>query len=235
MTLPSPIFRALRNIIYPLIPIRHRLAFTYWVYRFAGRVEPELLNIHIITSQHSVAIDVGANIGLWSYGLSRLFSQVHSFEANKDIAADLQSSSKSNIHLEICGLSSQEGEATLYIPLQGEIRLTGWASLRRGNCPDTSVHIEKKVQLKTLDSFKIQGVSFIKIDTEGHELEVLRGATETIVSNQPLLLIEVMERNHNEILSYFRQINYEELTLQNPSHFEQLLTMRLYGPKATCI
>jgi hypothetical protein len=87
------------------------------------------------------------------------------------------------------------------------------------------------VQLKTLDSFGIENVSFVKIDTEGHELEVLRGAVQTMSSNRPVAIIEVMDRNRAEITSYFKNLDYEELLLNSPSHIKNLLTMRLYAPK----
>jgi hypothetical protein len=74
-------------------------------------------------------------------------------------------------------------------------------------------------------------VSFVKIDTEGHELEVLRGAVQAMNSSRPVPIIEVMDRNLAEITSYFKDLDYEELPLNSPSHVENLLTMRLYAPK----
>ena len=163
--------------------------------------------------------------------MSRVFRHVYAFEANEDVTIDLKSTNRRNIQLEICGLSSAKGEATLFVPLRDNVTLTGWASLQQGNCPDTDRHIEKKVQLRTLDSFGIDGVSFIKIDTEGHELEVLRGAIHTMTKNRPVAIIEVMDRNHEGVTDYFEQLDYEELPLNNPSQVVNLLTMRLYGPK----
>jgi len=231
MKIPRFAYRGLRKAVNTLAPSSQRLALTYWVCRLGGKVEPELLNLRKIASSRNVAIDVGANCGLWSYGMSREFARVYSFEANEDVAANLKSSNSPKIHLEICGLSSTAGEATLYIPMQESVKLTGWASLQSGNCPDTSRHTEKTVQLKTLDSFGIENVSFIKIDTEGHELEVLRGAVQTMNSNRPVAIIEVMDRNRESIMDYFKQLDYEELPLNNPSKFKNLLSMRLYGPR----
>jgi FkbM family methyltransferase len=235
MKIPRPVYRGLRKYIHPLIPPRQRLGFTYWVCRLAGKIEPELLNLEYITRtlRKGTAIDVGANCGLWSYGMARVFRRVYAFEANEDVATDLRSSQHRNIQLEICGLSSAKGEATLFVPFKDNVKLTGWASLQHGNCPDTDRHIEKKVQLKTLDSFGIEGVSFIKIDTEGHELEVLRGAIGTITTNRPVAIIEVMDRNREGVSDYFQQLDYEELPLNNPSQVQNLLTMRLYSPKST--
>lgn len=225
------VYRSIQKFVRPVVPRAQRLAVNYWACRLTGNVESELLNIRHIAQNPTAAIDVGANCGLWSYGMSRVFTRVHSFEANEEVAGDIKLSHNAKIQLQICGLSSREGEATLYIPLKDEIKLTGWASLQSGNCPETSQHIEKKVQLRTLDSFAITGVSFIKIDTEGHEVEVLRGGTQTMASNRPIAIIEVMDRNREEVTAYFQELNYEELPLDSPSHVEHLMTMRLYVPK----
>ena len=51
---------------------------------------------------------------------------------------------------------------------------------------------------RRLDDYEFSNVGFIKIDVEGHEHEVLEGATITIKRNMPNLLVE-MEEKHNKI------------------------------------
>jgi hypothetical protein len=46
-----------------------------------------------------------------------------------------------------------------------------------------------------LDDFGFQECSFLKIDVEGHEVEVLQGAIETIARTRPRILIEVRGKN----------------------------------------
>jgi hypothetical protein len=48
----------------------------------------------------------------------------------------------------------------------------------------------------TLDSLGLTGVTFVKLDIEGHELHALRGARETIRRDRPTLLLELEERHH---------------------------------------
>jgi Methyltransferase FkbM domain len=52
------------------------------------------------------------------------------------------------------------------------------------------------VQVKRLDDLGLDNVGLIKIDVEGHELAVLRGAAHTLRRHQPTLVIEAEERHH---------------------------------------
>src|SRR5205085_3620821 len=113
-----------------------------------------------------------------------------------------------NIEIERVGLSSKSGDATLYIPVLNGLALTGWASLAPGNCPDTAEHFTKAVKVTTLDSYHLDRVSFIKIDVEGHELHVLRGAQRTLMESQPTVLVEIKEPNREAVFRFFSAINY---------------------------
>lgn len=58
--------------------------------------------------------------------------------------------------------------------------------------------------LLTIDSFQIPDLSVIQLDVEGHELEALRGAAETIRSSHPLIMIEDNNDNCREFLHSHR-------------------------------
>ena len=68
--------------------------------------------------------------------------------------------------------------------------------------------------LKSIDSFNIQQVDFIKIDVESYEYEVLKGAENTIKTNKPILGIEILKKyqpNHTEIVQYVKSLGYEKI------------------------
>jgi len=72
------------------------------------------------------------------------------------------------------------------------------------------------VQQKTLDSFVFEDVDYIKIDVEGHELKVLQGATNTIKTYNPLIVVEEngsavlwKKGKPNEAIDYLSSLNYK--------------------------
>lgn len=90
--------------------------------------------------------------------------------------------------------------------------MSGWGSLDPDNCPDAVDFATLGVPLRTLDSFELSDVGFIKIDAEGHELQVLQGASATITLCKPNLLIEV-RRNEASVYALMRSLGYEACRL----------------------
>lgn len=98
----------------------------------------------------------------------------------------------SPVVVEAVGLSSRDGIA--------ELRMTvddlGRSTLHTDNTLDAVGTIETlRVPIRTLDSYNLSNVGFIKIDVEGHEMDVLHGAEATLRRNRPNLLIEVEDRH----------------------------------------
>lgn len=206
--------RVLNRLLYPLLPRSNRLPFLYLLQRLDGSAEPELISLDALCRDRRVAIDVGANEGLFSYRLSKLFQKVHAFEVNQEVLENLIAYQARNIEIHSVGLSSESSELTLHIPVLKGRPLTGWASLTPGNCPDTSEHLTKRVQTSPLDALCVTEVSFIKIDVEGHEMEVLKGARQTISRDRPLVLLEVREQNRCEIEAFFGRLGYRAASFE---------------------
>lgn len=134
-----------------------------------------------------VVFDVGANVGQWTkLALSvNPAIQVHCFEPGAGAFTELaRSSFPSNVVLNNFGLGSTKSEVLLYTV--GEAAGTNSLYQRHGVEEfDSVVHATETVRLDTLDSYchthNIHQVDFLKIDVEGHELQVLRGAHEMLV------------------------------------------------------
>lgn len=224
-----------RKFVHPLVPKTARLPFNYRLHLLTCGIEPELLHLEAICTEGGTAVDIGANAGLYSYRMARIFSKVYAFEINEGVAADLVAYPSGNIQVINSGLSSDEGDVTLYIPVLNGIPLHGWASLRSGNCPDTQTHITKTVHVQPLDSYSLSDVSFIKIDVEGHEVEVLRGAVKTISASRPVVLVEVKESNVELVASFFQAIDYREEFLETLCGVKGAPENRIFVPRTRLV
>ncbi len=208
--------RFARKFVTPRLPPKMRLPLRYWIHIKGEAHENELEYIaSFLPKRSGVAIDVGANEGMFSYALAKHFDKVCAFEANDMLTENLSACSSHNIEVLNQGLSSQVGSATLYIPLRGTVPLVGWASFEAGNCPGVHEHIQKLVQITTLDSFQLDDVGFIKIDVEGHEFEVLKGAHKTISKSRPTILVEVKDDKLKLVTDFFHGMSYRMTRLED--------------------
>jgi FkbM family methyltransferase len=134
------------------------------------------------------AVDVGAHRGLWSYWISRRASEVHAFEPNPDLYAYLARARMRAVRAYEVALSDAEGSAVLSIPEGGRPG--------RGTIVDAVGTGVARVATQPLDAYALADVGFMKVDVEGHEEAVLRGAAHTLRTCHPNLLVEIEER-HN--------------------------------------
>lgn len=140
-------------------------------------------------------VDVGANIGSWSIRAAKLFRQVFVFEPDKNVSALLRATMPGNVVVHAVALSDHSGVAQLSVPLLDGKEVATRASLQSDANPGFS-EVRREVSTATLDSYRLHGISVIKIDVEGHEAFVLDGAKETIARERPVLIVEVEERHH---------------------------------------
>jgi FkbM family methyltransferase len=210
----NEILGKLKRSIVAVAPPVYKLPILYQSQLLKKSCENELRHLDKILSGKNVAIDIGVYEGWFSYAMSKLFLKVYSFEINGEIARNLTACTE-NVELVTVGCSSTCQDAILYIPIVDGLPQFGWASLEPGNHPDASSHIEKSVQIRPLDDFDIQGVDFIKIDVEGHELEVLKGAFKTISSNMPVILVEIKDKNVDSVTEFLSGIGYNRKKLED--------------------
>jgi FkbM family methyltransferase len=219
-----------RRLLTPFVPARKMLPYTFWLHKLAGAAEPELLHLDEFIAATGTAIDVGANVGFYTYALSRRFKHVYAFEINEGITGPIAQYNPGNIELIYCGLSSSEGTARFYIPVSGGIPQAGWASLYRDNLPGAEKLIERDVRVAPLDEFKISAVDFIKIDVEGHEIEVLKGAAATIEASRPIVLIELKKEHVETVDDWFRNLDYKHCRLEDFNDVPGLRSNHIYVP-----
>jgi FkbM family methyltransferase len=214
----SKIYQKIKSIaarICPHLPGPWQLPLLCGVFRHTTDDEREAFSLDLIGPCEGKAVDIGANYGLYCLPLSKVYSTVIAFEPNTRVAAPLRNAKLKNVQVIHEGVSSAHGQAILHIPVSKGVILSGWASLEDQNAADSDSVIDLAVTINTLDSHAIDQVRFIKIDVEGHELEVLHGAEQTIRKYKPHLLIEIQDKHLPAIRSLLANWAYTETTLQN--------------------
>lgn len=187
-------------------------------WRFLKWGEPEIQWLDRLVDPSKTALDIGANLGLYSYFLRKYAREVHCWEPNPELQKILQSAFGDSLKLHPYGLSSEEGTATLSFPILDGVQYHGWGSLEK-EFPEHSQVISHQVPLKTLDTVELPPVGFIKIDVEGHELSVLKGAMQILSNDHPKLLIEIEEQHAGsqvqETFKLLESLGYQASHLQN--------------------
>ena len=157
--------------------------------------EPELTLLPSLCDPGRYSVDVGASMGLYTMHLLGYSAGCVSFEPRSTHAAELRrifANSRPPVRVEQVGLSDRAGVASMRV-VDSDL---GRSTIEPANRLEDGdrIHTEE-VPIRTLDSFELPAVGFIKIDVEGHEESVLRGAVETLKKYRPNLLIEMEERH----------------------------------------
>ena len=135
----------------------------------------------IYVKQRGVALDIGANVGLWSRGLCKNFRTVVAFEPVamfrecliRNVVAD-------NLQVKDFALGDKRTQATMIIT-EGN---TGHTHID----PDTLGTGDTEVY--RLDDLELDEVDYIKMDCEGYEYRILQGAEQTIKQCRPVVVVE---------------------------------------------
>jgi FkbM family methyltransferase len=124
--------------------------------------------------QWRVCLDIGSNIGQWTRPLAKRFKSVVCFEPNPNFRECFNKNiQEKNVLLWPYGLSDKEHKA-------------------KQDFNSTVLHEEDgDIDCRTLDSFGLTNVDFVKIDVDGFEIPLLNGARETLSKNDPVINIEM--------------------------------------------
>lgn len=194
-------------------------------YIYFGFIEVSREMLYSQIKNGDVVLDVGANIGETSLNIANIVGDkgcVHSFEpfpeTFESFQHNLSLNNFSNIKVNRVGLGDTEEEVGMEIRDNSNRGMNAIKQL-----DDDS---ERKIKIVKLDSYikenQINKVDLIKIDVEGFELRVLKGAAETLENLKPRLFIELDDNNLRdqgdsaaELIRYLKNLNYSIVNSNN--------------------
>lgn len=163
-----------------------------------GTLQSSIVDFHrdvvttgIISETHPTVKDIGANIGQFTNAVKLFYPQavIQAFEPDPNTFAELQANTRNltNLTLRNVGLGNENTQKTLYIQ-----RFSVMSSFRPGGNARARGLPTKKVRVRRLDDLERpkDPTSLMKIDVEGFEMEVVKGAIRTLADTK-YLLIEV--------------------------------------------
>ena len=140
-----------QDLKYKYLPFR--LYYKIRSYKYAKYRNPELNIIKNLVSKNQISIDVGANLGLFTYFMARHSKHVYAFEPNPYPLRNLKNVVDKNVTILPIALGSSNGKANLKIPRN----IKGWSSNGASlGDKDYGDGILFEVQCRKLDSLKIE-------------------------------------------------------------------------------
>lgn len=127
--------------------------------------------------QFRTALDVGGHVGFHSFNLAHQFTHVHAFEP---VA----------LHRKCFVLNVTQANVTLHPVALGKIEGSVSMNTEHGSSGNTTVGGKGDIPMVTLDSLGLGDVDYMKLDCEGFEENVLRGAEATIGLCKPVIMVE---------------------------------------------
>lgn len=170
------------------VPLAHKVRALNYFHRIG---EPEIQLVRHLCDSARVSVDVGANIGDYTHEMRRRSKACIAFEPNPALAKELRKRFSSRVQVHNVALSDERCMVDLCVPVIDDTPYPALAFVVR----DKQAAGSYRVECRPLDSFDLPPCSLIKIDVEGHELSVLKGAADTLHRQRPSLIIEAEERH----------------------------------------
>lgn len=197
-----------------LIPLEWRLPLRFRVQSVVGALEPEIAMLDDLLGDagtRRTTLDVGANIGIYTYALSRLGMEVHAFEPQATCSAVISAwaATREAVHVHTVGVGAEDGELILHTPLVRNRAVATRASF----VTPGAASVRTAVPVVRLDSLELSEVAFVKIDVEGYEMSVLLGARTLLERWRPVLVLEINRGGHSarsflEVTAFLRGLGY---------------------------
>jgi FkbM family methyltransferase len=195
----------------------------------------------LIGKSDGLVLDIGANLGTFCVPLAQKIPQLkfHAFEPQRivsyQLCANIVINSLENVYAYEVALSNENASIDLAMPdYTAETNIGAFSidkEVRENEYECSTVNATDRIDLVTLDFLTLDNIRLIKIDVEGHELEVLKGGIETIKrNNYPPIIFEAWtwkpwyQEKRTALFEYLQGHGYEITELgqnnlaQHPNH-----------------
>jgi FkbM family methyltransferase len=154
-------------------------------------------------------IDVGANIGIWSFPFINKFKNVIGYEPSKQNIECLQANVGDAIDIRTKAVANFEGTADFH---------QAGKNCGDGKLCRPGIGASYTVPVVKLDDENLSDVDLIKIDVQGWEYEVLLGAENIIKTQRPWVIFEV-NQDIDECCTFMESLGYETLHIKSKRVF----------------
>lgn len=149
----------------------------------------------------NIAVDVGANVGLWAKPLTEKFNRVIAFEPLEQVYSCLEKNIAGlNIEIYKHALGSVNDKVDMVFDAEN----TGGSYVSEVG--------QGSIDIKRLDDLNLPKFGLLKIDCERHELEVLKGAIDTILKYKPIIVCEQQADTNECAGMYLKSFGAREIT-----------------------
>ena len=205
----------LKKYIEKFLPVRYQLPLRYFYSQKTKKLDEEMTFVSKLLNEKRRFLDVGANIGIYSFHFKNIFKNIDAFEPLKEISYRLEYFQNESVKVHNCALSNRRGEFKIYIPYVSGKAVASLASLEK---KDGDYEV-RNVKVDKIDNYDFDDVDLIKIDVEGHEEYVIEGALNVIKKNMPILIVEIEQRHLKkrieEVFNCILKLNYSGYFFEN--------------------
>lgn len=173
--------------------------------------------IHMI-SEGSNVLDIGANIGIMSYYLSKRVGtgNVFAFEPMPQNLSTLKWIKKkfglTNVTISDLALGNENGTIDMVMPVVDNVKKQGLSHVLSDDIKDFNegdTFVTKISKLDDVDCLKDKSISAIKIDVENFEYHVFVGATSLLTKNKPIIYCELWDNeNRYKCFDFMKSLGY---------------------------
>ena len=187
---------------------------------------PDFVVIKRLVRSGDVVVDLGAHVGACTKFLSDLVGDagavysVEPFPLNFEILQlNVAKLELANVQLINCAVSDASGKLMMEVPTFAEFGESFYDARLMPEGATSSLR-QAAVEVKTVDILFVdrpRPISFMKCDVEGQELQTLRGATDVIATDLPMLMLEISLMSpeiHEQVRQLLANYGYQEFCFE---------------------